>query len=144
MNKRRLRIDRLLGAWLGIALLTTVAFALQHWTLPLDRLRELEAESDAMLLPISDGPPENFGYVFSRLAFGSPGGRIFEGHTWDVDSPKADRQFLMGVLRYTRIHARRQEQSLRLQRSGLGAGRALGCGLFIPHKDIADLRSRTD
>jgi CRISPR-associated protein Cas6 len=36
------------------------------------------------------------------------------------------------------------EQSLRLQRSGLGAGRKLGCGLFIPHKDIADLRSRSD
>ena len=36
------------------------------------------------------------------------------------------------------------EQSLLLQRSGLGAGRTLGCGLFIPHKDIADLRSRSD
>jgi len=36
------------------------------------------------------------------------------------------------------------EQSLLLQRSGLGAGRALGCGLFIPHKDIADLRTRSD
>jgi len=36
------------------------------------------------------------------------------------------------------------EQSLRLQQTGLGAGRKLGCGLFIPHKDIADLRSRTD
>ena len=36
------------------------------------------------------------------------------------------------------------EQSLLLQRSGLGAGRTLGCGLFIPHKDIADLRSRSE
>jgi CRISPR-associated protein Cas6 len=36
------------------------------------------------------------------------------------------------------------EQSLLLQRRGLGAGRKLGCGLFIPHKDIADLRSRSD
>jgi len=36
------------------------------------------------------------------------------------------------------------EQSLLLQQSGLGAGRKLGCGLFIPHKDIADLRSRSD
>jgi CRISPR-associated protein Cas6 len=31
--------------------------------------------------------------------------------------------------------------SLALQRHGLGAERTLGCGLFIPHKDIADLRS---
>ena len=36
------------------------------------------------------------------------------------------------------------EQSLALQRTGLGIGRRLGCGLFIPHKDIADLRSRED
>ena len=36
------------------------------------------------------------------------------------------------------------EQSLALQRQGLGAERTLGCGLFIPHKDIGDLRSRPD
>jgi CRISPR-associated protein Cas6 len=36
------------------------------------------------------------------------------------------------------------EQSLALQRHGLGVERKLGCGLFIPHKDIADLRSRSD
>jgi len=52
----------------------------------------------------------------------------------------------------TRIHQTRSlmvagltsEQSLALQRRGLGAERKLGCGLFIPHKDIADLRSRSD
>ena len=31
------------------------------------------------------------------------------------------------------------EESLLLQRSGLGAGRKFGCGLFIPHKDVGDL-----
>jgi CRISPR-associated protein Cas6 len=31
-------------------------------------------------------------------------------------------------------------QSLVLQRHGLGAARKLGCGLFIPHKDVGDLR----
>ena len=36
------------------------------------------------------------------------------------------------------------EQSVALQRHGLGAGRKLGCGLFIPHKDIGDLGSRSD
>lgn len=36
------------------------------------------------------------------------------------------------------------EQSLLLQRTGLGIGRRLGCGLFIPHKDVADLRTRED
>lgn len=36
------------------------------------------------------------------------------------------------------------EQSLALQKQGLGEGRKFGCGLFLPHKDIADLRSRSD
>lgn len=31
-------------------------------------------------------------------------------------------------------------QSLALQRRGLGEARKLGCGLFIPHKDLGDLR----
>jgi CRISPR-associated protein Cas6 len=35
-------------------------------------------------------------------------------------------------------------QSLALQRHGLGEARKLGCGLFIPHKDVGDLRSRSD
>jgi CRISPR-associated protein Cas6 len=36
------------------------------------------------------------------------------------------------------------EQSLELQRRGLGGERKLGCGLFIPHKDVGDLRPRQD
>lgn len=31
-------------------------------------------------------------------------------------------------------------QSLALQRQGLGEARKLGCGVFIPHKDVGDLR----
>jgi CRISPR-associated protein Cas6 len=31
-------------------------------------------------------------------------------------------------------------QSLALQREGLGKARKLGCGVFIPHKDVGDLR----
>jgi CRISPR-associated protein Cas6 len=34
------------------------------------------------------------------------------------------------------------EQSIELQRRGLGEERRLGCGLFIPHKDVGDVRSR--
>jgi len=34
-------------------------------------------------------------------------------------------------------------QSLLLQRHGLGEARKLGCGLFIPHKDVGDLRGAT-
>lgn len=35
-------------------------------------------------------------------------------------------------------------QSLALQRQGLGAARKLGCGVFIPHKDVGDLSARSD
>jgi CRISPR-associated protein Cas6 len=35
-------------------------------------------------------------------------------------------------------------QSLELQRHGLGEARKLGCGLFIPHKDVGDLRAGSD
>jgi len=35
-------------------------------------------------------------------------------------------------------------QSLLLQRQGLGEARKLGCGLFIPHKDVGDLRLSGD
>jgi len=35
-------------------------------------------------------------------------------------------------------------QSLALQRHGLGGERKLGCGLFIPHKGIGDLRDKSD
>ena len=32
------------------------------------------------------------------------------------------------------------EQSVRLQQFGLGGGRAIGCGLFLPHKGIAPVK----
>jgi len=35
-------------------------------------------------------------------------------------------------------------QSVLLQQQGLGSERKLGCGLFIPHKAIGDLRARPD
>ena len=34
-------------------------------------------------------------------------------------------------------------QSLLLQRQGLGEARKLGCGVFIPHKDVGDLRGES-
>jgi len=36
------------------------------------------------------------------------------------------------------------EESLKLQRNGLGPNRHLGCGLFIPHKHINDLNAEKD
>lgn len=36
------------------------------------------------------------------------------------------------------------EESMLLQRRGLGPERKLGCGLFLPHKDINDVRRRPE
>jgi CRISPR-associated protein Cas6 len=36
------------------------------------------------------------------------------------------------------------EQSVQLQQHGLGPGRMLGCGLFLPHKDINEVRPAAD
>ena len=36
------------------------------------------------------------------------------------------------------------EESVKLQQQGLGPARKLGCGLFIPHKDVRDLRPILD
>lgn len=36
------------------------------------------------------------------------------------------------------------EESVKLQQQGLGADRKLGCGLFIPHKDIKDIQPALD
>ena len=36
------------------------------------------------------------------------------------------------------------EESVKLQQQGFGTDRKLGCGLFIPHKDIKDLRPVLD
>jgi CRISPR-associated protein Cas6 len=35
------------------------------------------------------------------------------------------------------LHELSAEHSLRMQASGLGAGRKFGCGLFVPHKSAA-------
>lgn len=72
-------------------------------------------------------------------ALGINPGRMVCGRTTPVATPARtyDTRSLM-------VAGLTIEQSLALQRQGLGAMRKLGCGLFIPHKDIADLRSRLD
>ncbi len=37
-----------------------------------------------------------------------------------------------------------REHSIHLQEYGLGAGRLMGCGLFIPHKDVAPVRQAAE
>ncbi len=52
------------------------------------------------------------------------------------DHPLYTRSLLLADLR--------PEESIRLQREGLGPHRKLGCGIFIPHKDIAPVKKPAD
>lgn len=74
-----------------------------------------DPEPDAVAgYDFSEPSPDQFTFVFTRLAYRALGyGAAVRGHTWDTDYPKADRQFLQGLLRWTTIHSRRQEQVLR-------------------------------
>jgi CRISPR-associated protein Cas6 len=40
------------------------------------------------------------------------------------------------------LHDLKPEESLQLQRAGLGSGRHFGCGIFVPYKDISGLGFR--
>jgi hypothetical protein len=61
-----------------------------------------------------DGPPSDYEFLFTRLAHYSPGFQLSkDGQAWPTDYPKADRQFLQGLLRYTVIQGRKQENVVR-------------------------------
>ena len=57
-------------------------------------------------------------YAFARLQYPSygrgPGGIWAMRGNWTIDYPKADRQFVQGVRRLTRIHTRSVEQVVNL------------------------------
>jgi hypothetical protein len=50
-------------------------------------------------------------WSFGRLRYNSDGGRRYRGRgAWSTDYPKADRQFVQGVRRLTRLHVKSIEQ----------------------------------
>ncbi|MBI3684022.1 MAG: DUF4159 domain-containing protein [Acidobacteria bacterium] len=49
-------------------------------------------------------------YVFARMRYPSYRGSYWRGGSWATDYPKADRQFMQGLRRLTRIHGRSVEQ----------------------------------
>ena len=63
-------------------------------------------------VPVPSGANEKTERAFTRLMY--PSGvhaRVFGGiGIWLIDYPKADRQFVQGVRRLTRIHTRSSEQ----------------------------------
>jgi hypothetical protein len=60
--------------------------------------------------PVPPDASEKTEYVFARLRYPSYGRGYYRFGSWATDYPKADRQFLQGVRRLTRIHTRSMEQ----------------------------------
>lgn len=98
--------------WLGMAAAFLV-LAGGAWPMRQNPLLFLDLDEEPESVE-PEPPPSEFEYVFTRLAYNSPNYSFNRNrHSWNVDWPKADRQFLQGLLRYTRIQSRRQEQVLR-------------------------------
>ena len=105
---------------------------------PLSRITTLFAR--AVALPGGEEEPDFLAAVADALdALGIRPERMLCGRVTTVASPAH-----VWRARSLMVAGFSIEQSLRLQASGIGLERRLGCGLFIPHKDIADLRSRQD
>lgn len=73
------------------------------------RYRSLDDEEDNPAA-IPPDATEKTEFVFSRLRYPSfQGGYRWRRGSWATDYPKADRQFLQGLRRLTRLHARSME-----------------------------------
>ena len=92
---------------ISIVLLTSLVTALSAWQ---RRPRGFFEEDEPLVLP-SDAN-EKTEYAFARIRYPSvrASGLWAMRGSWTVDYPKADRQFVQGVRRLTRIHTRSVEQ----------------------------------
>jgi hypothetical protein len=61
------------------------------------------------------------------------------GRVHRIRTPKGDLQ-----ARSLMVAELKPEEAFELQRRGLGEGRKLGCGLFIPHKGIKAVKTPAD
>lgn len=105
---------------------------------PLSRITTLF--SRCVMMPACNDEAEFLSAAAAQLgALGIRPERVLCGRVTPVATPAGTYQ-----TRSLMLAGLTPEQSLAMQRHGLGAERKLGCGLFIPHKDIADLRSRSD
>lgn len=92
-----------------------------------------------VLEPADEEPAFLEAALGALAALGVRPGRVLCGRVTPIATPARTHR-----ARSLMVAGLSQDQSLTLQRHGLGTGRDLGCGLFIPHKDIADLRARED
>src|SRR4029077_17735708 len=73
--------------------------------------RRSEQYEREMQDPVYEDPPDAYEkteFAFARLRYRGPGGDMRS--RWGTDSNKAERQFMQGVRRLTRIHTRSVEE----------------------------------
>lgn len=87
----------------GMAVLSAAGFAFQSG---FRQFRDVEDQP----APLPHDAHEKTEFAFARLMY--PSGRWGWGYrgSWATDYPKADRQFIQGIRRLTRIHTRSTEQ----------------------------------
>ncbi|MGE0407177.1 MAG: DUF4159 domain-containing protein [Candidatus Korobacteraceae bacterium] len=71
------------------------------------RFNRFSEEED---LPLPPDAHEKTEFAFARLRYPSLGGGYYRLSNWATDYPKAERQFVQGVRRLTRLHTRSVEQ----------------------------------
>lgn len=104
-----MRMRKILVALVGVATLISVSYAYQQ-------RRGFFDEDEPQPMPADAS--EKTEYAFARLRYPNfRGGDPFWSRrgNWTVDSPKADRQFVQGVRRLSRIHTRSVEEVVDLE-----------------------------
>ena len=102
----------------SVILLALFIFAAWSVSFALQRRGRGWGSRDEGYAPIPPDANEKTEFVYARLRYPSAGrGRGFRGFggAWTTDYPKNDRQFLQGVRRLTRIHARSMEHVVDLE-----------------------------
>jgi hypothetical protein len=98
-----MRHRNLVGAAVLVLIVCTALFSFQR--------RGRWADEDEFV-PLPPDHAEKTEFAFARLVYPSVGFR--RGNQWATDYPKADRQFVQGIRRLTRIHTRSVEQVVNL------------------------------
>jgi hypothetical protein len=105
-----LRIRTIVAALVAVVTLISAGFAFQQ--------RRSFFEEDDGPLPLPADANEKTEYTFARLRYPSfRGGAMYWSArgNWTVDYPKADRQFVQGVRRLSRIHTKSVETVVDLE-----------------------------
>jgi CRISPR-associated protein Cas6 len=103
------------------------------------RLRPLFAHSTLYSQFVATGTPDDAGFqrdVSAELERAGIGCEVICGRTRRVQTQGAE---IVGFS--LMLHKLSPEDSLRMQATGLGTGRKLGCGIFVPHKSAAAVGS---